>query len=239
MGSITGITRRRKIGDFQRLTSILNDESQPWRLKGKMVSLNTQWLCEKWHWRRLLLRAEEQTLLKAQGYCFVAWTVFLVYFNPTLCALSCPGHSFLNQLRRMILAIAISLQSISDWVMEREKMKCRFEVKLPLKRRKTYLLKFFRLYPVFCSTAVWCLAMSLIAIVLRLIRLWIVVCMLIRIFFLALKWTKLLPLSIFYVEKRHTVLFVPSSPLSQALFSACEGLLQISCVVCAALLSEA
>lgn len=58
-------------------------------------------------------------------------------------------------------------------------------------------------------------------------------------FFLALKWTKLLPLSIFYVEKRHTVLFVPSCPLSQALFSACEGLLQISCVVRAALLSEA
>lgn len=50
------------------------------------------------------------------------------------------------------------------------------------------------------------------AIALRLIRLWIIVCMLIRIYcFLPLKWTKTLPLSIFNLEK--STLFPLCRPL--------------------------
>lgn len=145
----------------------------------------------------------------------------------------------------MILAIAISLQSISDWVMEREKMKCQFEVKLPLKRRKTYLLKFFHLYPVFCSTAVWCLAMSLIAIVLRLIRLWIVVCMLIRIFFFGLEMNKTTPTQYLLCgEKAHCFVCAFLSPFPstlQCLWGAAADLLCSLCspavrsVICACL----
>ena len=181
----------------------LDDDSQPWGLKGKVASLKTEGLCEEWDWRRLLFEGREANPPESTG-------VWLCYSHgfPSLISIPLCMHwvtlviafwtSWGEWWRQLLSALRASVTGVMEGGNE-----------MPVCWGKTseeeenLFAEVFPLIPSFLQYSSSLLGSVFhIAVALRLIRLWIVVCMLIRIYcFLPLKWTKTLPLGIFNLEK--------------------------------------
>lgn len=157
------ITGRRKIGGFQRLTSVLRWWLTTMGTKRK-GGLTENWvpLCEEWDWRRLLFEGREANPPEST-WVWLCYTFFLAWFQSPFACTELPW-SLLPEPAGENDAGNCHHPWEHQWLgWWREEIKCQcVEVKRLLKRRKTYLLKFFHLYPVFCSTAVLCLATSFI-----------------------------------------------------------------------------
>lgn len=108
----------------------------------------------------------------------------------------------------MIQAIAISFRASLTGVLEggNEMPVCWGWGKTPSEEEENYLLELFPFIPIFlqCRSFLLCKVFH-IATALRLITLWITVCMLIIMYWSFFLWTKTLPLSIFSLE--NSILF--------------------------------
>lgn len=201
MGSITKYYRRKKIGGFQRLTSVLQ-----WWLTA-MGTKRKGGLTEIWValWgagrRRLQFEGRQANPPESTGVWLCNSQCFpSLILIPLLHVAGYPGHGFLKQLGRVIQAVAISLQSISDWGDGGNEMSVCWGKTASEEEENLFV---FPRIPSFLQYSSSLLGNVVhIAIALRLVRLWIIVCMLIRIYWvLPLKWTKTLPLGIFNVEE--------------------------------------
>lgn len=149
------ITGRKKIGGFQRLTSVL------WWWLTAMGTRRKGGLGEEWDWQRLLFEGRESDSPESAGvwlcysHCFLAW-----FESPFACT-ELPWSSLPEPAGE-----SDADKCCQPWEHQwlpwwREKMKCQcVDVKLLWKRRKPYLMQFFHLYSGFCHTAVLCLAVS-------------------------------------------------------------------------------
>lgn len=166
------------------------------------------------------LRAEKQTLLKAQVSGFVTYTVFLDFSLP-LHVPSYPDHCFLQQLGRMrqlLLFVRASVTEVLEGQDEMpvcwgktasEKEENLFAEAFSTNTQFPVVQQFFAwqgLLYCYCSKAHKTLNYSMHANK--------------NLLFFALEMNKATPTRYLQYREKHTVPIVPSSPLSQALFHA-------------------
>lgn len=209
------ITVRKKIGGFQRLTSVLR-----WWLTTMVTKreggLTENWvlLCEEWDWRKVLFEGREANSPESTAvwlcysHCFPSLTSIPLCMDWVTLVIA-SWTSWGKWYRQLPSALRASVTG----VMERGNEMPVCWGKTPSEEEENLFAEVFPLIPSFLQHSSSLLGNVFhIAIALRLVRLWIIVCMLIRIYcFLPLKWTKTLPLSIFNLEK--STLFPLCCPL--------------------------
>lgn len=150
------ITGRKKIGGFQRLTSVL------WWWLTAMGTRRKGGLGEEWDWRRLLFEGRESDSPESAGVWLCYSHCFLAWFESPLCVhwvtlVIASWTSWGERCRQVLSALRASVTALMEGENEMPVCWC---VKLLWKRRKPYLMQFFHLYSGFCRTAVLCLAVS-------------------------------------------------------------------------------
>lgn len=187
------ITGRKKIGGFQRLTSVL------WWWLTAMGTRRKGGLGEEWDWRRLLFEGRESDSPESAGVWLCYSHCFLAWFESPLCVhrvtlVIASWTSWGERCRQVLSALRASVTAVMEGENEMPVCWC----KAPLEEEETLLDAVFplilRFLPYSSSLPG---SVFQVAIAQKLKRLWIIVCILIRIYcFFPLKWTKPLPLGI-------------------------------------------
>lgn len=220
------IIGRKKIGGFQRLTSVL------WWLTTmgtkRKGGLTEKWvrLYEAWDWRRLLFEGREANppestgiwLCYSHGFPSLISIPLCMHWVPPFVASCTSWGEWYGQLPSALRA------SVTGVLEEGNEMPVCWG-KTPPEEDKNLFAEVFLFIPSSLKHISSFLGnVSHIAIALRLIRLWIIVCMLIGIYWVfSLEMNKNTPTQYLQSGEKHTASLVLSSPLSQALCRLVRG----------------
>lgn len=149
------VTGRKKIGGFQRLTSVLE-----WWLTA-MGTRRKGGPNEERDWRRLLFEGREADPAESTGVWLCYSHCFLVWFESLFACTKLPWLLLSEPAGESDADKCCQLQEHQWLWWWREEMKCQcIDIKVLWKRGKTYLMEFSHLYSVFCHRAALCLKVS-------------------------------------------------------------------------------